>query len=278
VREIVRATTDHLIEHDFKFHDHAGPTRWANYNPESLNNDIRWHVERGLNSLSMLSYLATAHHMTGDAKYLEVAKELREKHNYHQNLLVPKYQRGIGTGNQSDDEMAFMCFYNLIRYEPDPMLKARYAAAFYVYWTLEEPEANPLFNFMYAAVTESLEHKDQWGVIDLTMPQKGIDDAVETLVRFPLDRFNWQHDNSERLDLMWLTRYHNDPLEGGEDERHLTAMRVDGKVVPVDERHFNFWNHNPFELVTGGSGNGLSDGAVFTHPYYMGLYYGFIEE
>ena len=49
-------------------------------------------------------------------------------------------------------------------------------------------------------------------------------------------------------------------------------------MIPVDERFFNHWNHNPFALDTGGDGHELADGAVFLLPYYMGLYHGFIKE
>jgi hypothetical protein len=52
---------------------------------------------------------------------------------------------------------------------------------------------------------------------------------------------------------------------------------MDGRVLPVDERFFDFWNHNPYSLNTGGDGHDLGDGAVFLLPYYMGLYHGFIE-
>ena len=73
VRQVVRDLTDHLIDHGFALVDHDGtPTRWGNYRPESLNHDIHWWPERGLNSLSMLSYLAVAHHVTGDDRYQEV--------------------------------------------------------------------------------------------------------------------------------------------------------------------------------------------------------------
>ena len=77
VREVIRQLTDHLIEHDFVLMDHDGkPTRWAVFRPDSLNHDIDWVQERGLNSLSMLSYLAVAHHVTGDRRYQEVSRSI----------------------------------------------------------------------------------------------------------------------------------------------------------------------------------------------------------
>jgi len=49
-------------------------------------------------------------------------------------------------------------------------------------------------------------------------------------------------------------------------------------VIPVDEQFFNHWNHNLFDLNSGGDGSELADGAVFTLPYYLGRYHGFIAE
>jgi len=47
-------------------------------------------------------------------------------------------------------------------------------------------------------------------------------------------------------------------------------------VLPVDERFFNHWNASPWELDTGGGGHVIGTGTVYTLPYYMGLYHGFI--
>ncbi|HPN33029.1 MAG TPA: hypothetical protein PK843_00825 [bacterium] len=278
VQEQVRGLTDHLIKHGCKLIDHDGqPTRWARYDPAELNFDPRWFIERGLNSLSMLSYLATTAHITGDAKYRIVADSLIKRHGYLQNLMNMKVQRGIGTGNQSDDEMAFMCYYNLIKYEPDPLRRSQYAASFWLTWRLEAPEMNPLFNFLMAASCNGVRYADQWGTHALDATGDWLEDGVETLKRFPLDRFDWRHDNSRRIDLIRLSELGACFDENPQDFPRR-GYRVNGKVIPVDECHFNHWNRNPFELKTGGSGRTLSDGAVYLLPYYSGLYYGFIKE
>jgi hypothetical protein len=49
-------------------------------------------------------------------------------------------------------------------------------------------------------------------------------------------------------------------------------------VLPVQNRHFNHWNTDPWHLDYGGGGNELGAGTVFLLPYYMGLYHGFIEK
>lgn len=272
-REIVRANIDHLIAHDFSMHDHAGKTRWAVYGPGDMHHDPEWHQERGLKSLSILSYLNVAHHMTGDGKYRDVAQRLREEHAYHTNVMWPKYQRGIGSGNQSDDEMAFMAYYNLVKYEPDPGLKKMYLASFANSWRQEEPEMNPFFNFCFASQAMGVEYTTIWGTFDLSPWETWLGDSIDTLRRFPLDRFDWRHTNRHRKDLVLLSDHWADAYD---DTIRGQGYRNNGKVLPVDERFFNHWNASPWALDTGGSGHVIGSGTVYTLPYYMGLYHGFI--
>jgi hypothetical protein len=275
VRHHVALLTDHLIEHDFQLVDHDGlPTRWARFNPYELNHDRNWVFDRNLNSLSMLSYLLTAAHITDDPKYVKYAEYLVENHGYLQNAQIPKTQRGIATGNQSDDEMALMMLYNFIKYSPHQEWTNRLALACWTYGRLELPEMNPLFNYIYAAACQGQSFEDAWGTYPLDPVGPWQEDALETLQRFPLDRIDWQHDNSRRIDLLPIDELQRHFDEGSYAGR---ARRVNGKVIPVDERHFNHWNHDPYRLISGGAGSSLADGAVFLLPYYMGLYYGFVQ-
>ncbi len=278
VRDQVRRVIDHLINNDYYLVDHDGlPTRWGVFNPDALNNIPEWFAERGLNSLSMLSYLAVAAHVTGDKKYREVARTLIDEHDYAQNLLVPKLHNGPGTGNQSDDEMAFMNYYNLIRYEPDPDLRAQYAFSLERYWRMEEPEVNPFFNYIYAACCAGKVYQYAFGDYPLgtAVNDAMVRESRRELERFPLDRVDWRHENSHRLDVARLLPHVHLFEEGAAPHK---GYRIDGRVFPVDERHFNFWNHDPWTLDTGGDGYTLADGAAFLLPYYMGLYHGFVPE
>ena len=165
VREVVRDLTDHLLAHDFNLVDHDGlPTRWGIYSPARLNFDPDWWAERGLKSLSILSYLAGAQYVTGDAKYGRASRELIEKHDYAQNLMFPKVQQGPGSGNQSDDEMAFMCFYNLLRYSQDEELKGRVRWSFFRYWANEAAEIVPHRNGVEREVERVLEPREVFAV------------------------------------------------------------------------------------------------------------------
>ncbi|MBA7542646.1 hypothetical protein ES705_34970 [subsurface metagenome] len=275
VRKHVKALTDHLIDNGFNLVDHDGkPTRWARFSPEEMNFSPNWFIERGINSLSMLSYLTVAEHITGDTYYGEIKNTLIEKHSYLQNLMKQKFQHGIGTGNQSDDEMAFMAYYNLIKYEKDPERKSVYAISLWDSWKILSPEMNPFFNFVIAAVNSDIEFTDVFGTYSMAPAGDWQEDAMETLYRFPLDRVDWRHINSHRLDIISLPE-----ANAGFDEKSFKGKgyRVNGKVIPVDECYFNHWNRDPWRLDTGGRGHALGDGTVFLLPYYMGLYHGFID-
>ena len=272
VREQVSAIADHLIDHNFQLVDWDGqPTRWGIFNPENLNHSPNWWPERPLNSLSILAYLKVAEHVTGAAKYREALRKLIDQHSYDQNVLIPKSNAGPGSGNQSDDEMAFMDFYNLIRYETDPILLRKYTIAFSRYWTMERPELNPLFNFMYAAINAGRTYTYAFGTEDLSAGGESLAESIDTLRRYPLDRVNWRVTNSHRKDIVRLPAYAR-----GRGDR-AAGSRSNGTVLPIDERYVDHWNHDPWQLDQGGNGMSLADGASFLLPYYMGLYHKFIE-
>lgn len=263
-RDVVIAITDHLIEHDFALVDHDGkPTRWARFGPEALGSGDMID-QRPLNSLSILSYLRTAEHMTGDAKYAQAYQSLLYDHGYKASILISKTQSGPGTGNQSDDEMAFMNYYNVLSYEDDPELRQLYLISMYRYFQNERPELNPLFNFIFAAQFEG------FGRYRRGVDQAVLEEAIDTLKRYPLDRIRYAFDHNHRTDIV--------RMEGSGWRRSDKGHRRDGTVIPIDERSVEHWNHDPWELSEGGDGRTLTDGAAFLLPYYMGLYHGFIIE
>ncbi len=277
LREVVRDLTDHLIGHGFNLTDVDGtPSRWGVFGPQYLNHNPRWWAERGMNSLSILTYLAVAEHVTGDPKYAAIARELIDKEAYGQNVMYPKVQAGPGSGNQSDDEMAFMCFYGILHCSKDETLKNSVRASFYAYWQNEEPERNPFFDFAYAAQGLGQSITNVWGTFPVSPRGDWFADSMATLRGFPLDRLTWSHKNSHRLDVVPLGRVRSkDSYMPGERGR---GNRVDGKVLPVENRHFGHWNTDPWELDYGGNGNELDAGTVFLLPYYMGLYHGYIAK
>jgi len=278
VREVVRDLTDHLVSHDFQLVDHDGkPTRWGVFGPQTFNHDPLWWQERGINSLSMLSYLSVAAHMTGDAKYTQASRELIEKHGYAHNLMFAKVQVGAGSGNQSDDEMAIMSYYGLLRCSQDEQLKSMARISFFAYFLNEAQEMNPFFHFAYAGVNTG--QRGETPFMEFSLSPKGdwFADSAATLYGFPLDRLAWNHKNSHRLDIVFLPSARSvDILDPDEPGRR--GVRVNGKVIPIENRHVGHWNHDPYHLDHGGNGSYLSAGTVFLLPYYMGLYHGYIQK
>jgi hypothetical protein len=172
--------------------------------------------------------------------------------------------------------MAFMCYYTLLRCSQDAELKTIVRYSFFHYWVNESPEMNPFFNFAYAAQNLDALGRNPWGEVPLKPWAGWHTDSMATLYGFPLDRRNWSHKNSHRLDITFLGPVRSSDLDEP-DPRHERGNRVNGNVVPVENRHFNHWNTDPWQLDYGGNGGQLASGTVFLLPYYMGLYHHFIE-
>ena len=186
IREKVRLITDYIIENDYYLIDVDGePTTWGKWNFLGLRRFRFW--DRGLNSLELLSHLKTAYHITEDDKYQKVYLDLVENHDYarftvRQKITIPMYV------NHSDDELAFLSYYPLLKYEDDPRLLGIYRKSIIRSWEIEQPERCPLWNYIYAA----------------TMPEGAWFDpegAIFTLQRISLDLVEWDHKNTHRADL-----------------------------------------------------------------------------
>ena len=87
--------------------------------------------------------------------------------------------------NHSDDELAFLSFYPLLRYETDPPLLDVYKQSLERSWQIERPERNPLWNVIYAAGTGAT------GI-------RSSDESLRTLREIPMDLIEWTVKNSHR--------------------------------------------------------------------------------
>ncbi|MCC6795067.1 MAG: hypothetical protein IT366_08105 [Candidatus Hydrogenedentes bacterium] len=276
VCEVVRRMTDHLIDHDFALVDHDGlPTRWAHFSPDDLNRNSEWWVERGLNSASILTYLTVAHHITGDQKYRDVFMKLAMDEGYAMNVMTqPKVVLAPGAFGQADDNMAFMNYYHLIRYETDPKLLNMFHNALYYHWRVEKYERNPFFNFVYAACNLGKTRTDQWGTTDLSPEGPWLEESIDTLKRYPIDLVDWPMSNAHRIDMAPLLDHTRDPGGGHLGKGH----RNDGKPFRIDESHAIYWGDDPWTLSHDADGTRLREGVPFLLAYYLGLAHGFIAE
>ncbi len=153
-----------------------------------------------MNSLSILSYLVVAEHITGDKKYVDALEYLRKQHSYEANAMVAKVQFGAGSGNQSDDEMAIMNFYSLLKYAKDEQLRTTMRFSMFAYWSLLNTARNPFFHFAFAHHGLGQEYRTMHARLPLDPWEGWLDDSIGTLTGFPLDRLNWPQKNSHRLD------------------------------------------------------------------------------
>ncbi|HEX4071628.1 MAG TPA: hypothetical protein VHX68_10670, partial [Planctomycetaceae bacterium] len=253
IRKVVARITDRILDHDFYYVDPDGHrTTWGIWNPKEINGDPKWVEEHGLNSLEILSFLKVAAHIVGKPRYEQVARELIEKHGYARNTVKQKIKEAA---NHSDDELAFLAYYPLLKYERDPKLRELYLASIRRSWEIARPEQSPLFNYIYAAALQA----DHWTnatarppIAEVPPTDYDADACVEWFREVPTDLVDWMVDNSGRND-------------------------ASAKPFSVFERGILKWNGNPYELKRGGAGRSCDDGTFILLPYWMGVYHRFVD-
>lgn len=253
---LIDSIMDHIVRNNWYLIDVDGkPTLWGRWNPEYVNKFPRQVGDRRLNSVEIIAFLQTAYHFTGKEIYQQKAFELLHEHGYLDNIMIPMRELGRVPGidlttewNHSDDELAFLSYWNLYRYAFTPQLKEQYHQAIRDHWEVERPEKNPLWNFLYAAT----------GAEDFDLTE-----SIWTLKEFPLDLVSWTVRNSQRQDLDLLPA----------NFRHQTTK----SVLPPDERPMSKYNGNAFQLDGGDNGREEFSGDIYLLPYWLGRYLGLIR-
>jgi hypothetical protein len=247
IGETAARIMDHIVDHGYYLVDGNGkPTTWARWS------QTYFHQEPGdsaLNSMELLSFLKTAAHVTGNAKYAKEYRKAAMDLGYAR--LATRYKELREEINYSDEELAMLSFYNLFRYETDADLLDRYyRPALNEWWENIAREENPLWTFICA----------------MAQPKAPVDmaSAVWTLYRMPADTIEWTVKNSDR-DGVTMDR-------ATDRFQRLQAMTR----LPPDERPVMKWNSNPFDIDGGSDGRGEDDGAAFLLPYWMGRYHGML--
>jgi hypothetical protein len=245
IRSVVGRIMDHIIRNRFMLVDVDGErTQWGVWNPDLLNRDRYWRLERGLNSLQILSHLKTAYHITGDPKYEEIYRDLAWREGYAVNTIEQKITNPR-EWVYHDNELAFLAYFNLLRYEEDPALRRLYLLSLERTWRHLRNDRCPLWNFIYGV---------------LTGKRCDAGDAVETLRSIPLDMRCWTVDNRGRLDLS------------------PNPERLGESIEPIKpaERYVTKWDHGPYQLLGGDDGRTEDDGTFAILPYWLGRFYGII--
>ena len=252
---LIDSIMDHIVRNNWYLIDYDGkPTQWGRWHPEYVNRFPPGVGDRRLNSAEIIAFLQTAYHFTHKDLYRQKALELLNDHGYLDNITIPmkKLSRVPGIDlttewNHSDDELAFLSYWNLYRYAFTPELREQYRRAIRDHWEIERPEKNPLWNFLYAATGAE---------------QFDFQESIWSLKEFPLDTISWTVRNSHRQDVELLPP----------NFRHQSTKTV----LPPDERPMSKYNGNAFRL-DGGDGREEFSGDIFLLPYWLGRYLGIIR-
>lgn len=268
VVELVRRITNHLVDHNFTLTDHDGkPTRWGNWSPEHLNTFDGW-ADRGLQSLEMLSFLAVGHHITGDAKFADAAKMLRDKHGYHVNAITGRAVFPPGNVVPWDNNLSYLSYYGLLKYEKDPELLKIYQASMDRNWLFVSGHNDPYFNTVSTVVRPEGESV-MFDVTDPRLPRP-MERAAETLRDTPYLLIGWEMNNSHRHDIEFDPTPSQGPTKGW--------YRATKQALPINERSHIRINSDNFDLDRS-MGGGLVEyeSTYFLLPYYMALHHGYLQ-
>jgi hypothetical protein len=252
VRRVVARITDHLMRHDYDLIDLDGkPTRWGQWSERYFETE-EGQYEAPLRSIELLAFLRTAHHITSDARYMEAYQDRVEK-GYAGHMRLYRRWTGGGEINFSDDELAYLSYDPLLRYETDRHLRKLYLDGLRFTWKQIRPTANPLWNYISVMSGGGR----MWGSIR--------EESRRTLERIPMDMIKWSMKNSDRQDVTF------------QQESDRFSRQQLTQVLAPDERAVEKWNSNPYRPDGGGGGTSEDDGGFFLLPYWMGRFHEWLE-
>ena len=248
----VAAVADHIIGHGMTIQDVDGE--------RTKHGDLTAGLfSEPLNALIALAVVKAAYHMTKDEKYQQQYLDLVHRQGYHKRAVRardPWWEMFTGM-NHSDNNLAFLAYYTLLRYEENPQLLRYYLKSLNRAWKVVQEEGNPLFTFIYFALSSTQ-----------TRDERVMNQALETLRLFPTDRRNHRVVNSTKPDV--CISFRRDRFERKQACRPLP---MDLRPADVFE-----WKENPRRLDGDGEGHLEFSGVDYLLPYWMGRYLGFITE
>lgn len=250
IREILCDIVDHILENNYRLCDIDGlPTTWAIWDPKQLNGNSMWQWEKCINSLELLTFLDVAYHVSGDEKYRK--EFLRLAIDEHYIINAAQHKKDDGHTCHIDDNLGFLCTATILRIEKDEAIRKYLLMGMKHHWEYERPEHTVLFNLIYGAFTDE--------VCDLEI-------AIKTLRDIPLDLINRPVINSTRRGLVFDT----------EQERWGGELQLK-EALDIDERVVHNYDTNPFR-IDDGNGTWSVNPSTYLLPYWLGRYYGLIEE
>ncbi|OGN15911.1 MAG: hypothetical protein A3C81_00080 [Candidatus Yanofskybacteria bacterium RIFCSPHIGHO2_02_FULL_46_19] len=246
IRNVVGRIADRMLTHNINIVDHRGKiTTWGLGNPNNTSTDTRAFFGKGPISLGTLSAVKIMAHITERDDMRAMYRQLIEEYGMALGTLNAKISIPPFI-NHSDDQLMFLSYYNLIRLERDSHLKNLYLLGLDRYWQMERAERNPLWNFIYCALSGNM---------------CDIETGLLTLREFPLDLIIWGMKNSHRSDIT---------LQFFRDRR---GSLQSNEVLPYSDRAVGRWNSNPYVLDSNGDSSVELDPVMWLLPYWLGKYY-----
>jgi hypothetical protein len=241
------AIVDHLLEHRMTIEDVGGRgTKHGDLTCGLFSED--------LNCLIALSAVKVAHHLTGEPRFAK-AYEMLVHRGYPERAVSarrPWWEWWIGV-NHSDNNLAFLAYYNLIRYETDPGLKALYLRSLDRAWSVVRRDRNPFFTYLYFGLRPAAEK------------EPALEEAMESLIRFPADPKGYQAPSPEGLCVSRMVdRFGRGQACG---------------PLPINERPPTpiQWNENPARLGPTGMRSEAFSGVDYLLAYWLGRAHGFVS-
>ncbi len=245
-KEHIATIASHLVDHGWQLVDLDGkPTRWGRWDPEYFKSD-EGKFDRGLQALELLSFMKTAHALTGEQKFQKAYDDLVR-------LGYPEYtirQRGVFPPENVahfEDQLALWSYSNLLQFEQDPHLRAIYRRSFERSYEAIRIEQNPWFNFVYGV---------------LSGDDFEIEPAGRHLRQWPLELIVWSYQNSHRADLKTPPNY--------------SVFKGGIRSFPARETEPMRWDHWTMQADGGAGGHDVVEPSGWLLAYWMGRFYGFI--
>lgn len=245
-RHLARIAT-HIIDNGWVLRDMNGkPTRWGRWDPDYLLRPYGM-VARGLNGMQAQTYMLTAHAMTGEPRFEAGFRQLLEwgYHNYTVRTRITFPPEDIAPW---DDELAFFCYYTLLRYAKDPTMRSFYLRSLERSWEVKRMEHVAWFNFAYSAITGN---------------DGEVAKAVRNLREWPLDCLEHNYRNSHRHDLATEPGY--------------VAYGVGTRGMSPRETSVKRGSQNALPYDGGAGGRRVVEPTGFLNDYWMGRYHGIIK-
>ena len=265
IKDACKRTTLHIINHGFEFCESSGkPTTWAKWSKNYFENDPIGYVDAPLNSSEMLVYLKITMYITGekglwqetyDKLISEGYADLGPKHydRFYQGAMREKVnpEEDLMYG---DNMLALMTYWMLCTLEDNEELLEKYRAAFRSWSGLILREHTPGYDFMSK----------------LGVPDADID--IEKDAKW------FTHFETNRLLASVNSCRHDVAVKLGRNYDEKREYEISALLMP-DERHVSKYDRNPYDLFMGENrGTCIESCYIYTYAYWIGRYYGFIDE